>query len=431
MQTAGRTLVEPLAPGYPPDAGERCVPEPAKRPGRTAFQRDRARVLHSASLRRLAAKTQVVGPGVDDFVRNRLTHSLEVGQVARELGAALGCDPDLVETAALAHDLGHPPFGHNGERALDEIAAAAGGFEGNAQTLRVLTRLEAKTARPDGSSVGLNLTRASLDACVKYPWTRDEAPGVQGLHSDGAVMGRKFGVYADDVAIYAWLRTGAPLARRSLEAQVMDLADDVAYSVHDIEDALVAGWLDLTRLNDVAERVEVWEAVRDWYLPDADDGVLEEALWRLQQQPGWPTAPVDGTRRSLASVKQLTSGLIGRFCVAAHDATRAAFGAGMLTRYAADLVLPVETRVEIGVLKGVAAHYVMRRHDRVRALAAQRALLQGLVERLGELAPDALEPEFAADWTSAADDATRLRVLVDQIASLTDTSARAWDARLL
>jgi dGTPase len=201
--------------------------------------------------------------------------------------------------------------------------------------------------------------------------------------------------------------------------------------VHDIEDALVAGWLDLTRLTDVAERVEVWEAVRDWYLPNADDGVLEQALRRLQHQPGWPTSPVDGTRRSLAAVKQLTSGLIGRFCVAAHDATRAAAGSGMLTRYAADLRLPVDTRVEIGVLKGVAAHYVMRRHERVRVLAAQRALLHGLVQRVGELGADAMEPEFAADWAQAPDDATRLRVVVDQVASLTDTSARAWAARLL
>jgi dGTPase len=254
---------------------------------------------------------------------------------------------------------------------------------------------------------------------------------VSGLHSDGAVMGRKFGVYSDDLGVYEWLRTGAPLARRSLEAQVMDLADDVAYSVHDIEDALVAGWLDLTRLHDVAERVEVWEAVRDWYLPEADDGELEEALRRLQRQPGWPIEPVDGTRRGLATVKQLTSGIIGRFCVAAHDATRAAGGDGKLTRYAADLVLPVETRAEIGVLKGVAAHYVMRRHERVRTLGAQRALLHGLVERLSDLGPDALEPEFAADMSHADDDAARLRVVVDQVASLTDTSARAWAARLL
>ena len=193
---------------YDDASRERLVDEPVKRvqaPLRTPFERDRARVVHSASLRRLAAKTQVLGPQADDFVRNRLTHSLEVAQIARDLAHPLGCHPDLAETAALAHDMGHPPFGHNGEVALDEIGADCGGFEGNAQTLRILTRLEAKSVDADGRSVGLNLTRATLDACTKYPWRARPARGA------------KFGVYEDDRAVFdvdaAGHRRTAPLRR--------------------------------------------------------------------------------------------------------------------------------------------------------------------------------------------------------------------------
>jgi dGTPase len=369
----------------------------------------------------------MIGPESDDFVRNRLTHSLEVAQIGRDLARALGTEPDLVESAALAHDLGHPPFGHNGERVLAEVAEGAGGFEGNAQTLRLLTRLEAKTFTPEGRSAGLNLTRATLDACTKYPWPLAEATRPSGVHGDGSPrLIRKFGVYDDDRPVFDWMRVGAPERRLCFEAQVMDLADDIAYCVHDVEDGVVAGWIDLTRLDESA----VGAAVLEWYAPDTDEADLAAALARLRAIGSWPRTAYDDTRRSLAALKNLTSDLIGRFTAEARAATFAAF-TGALVRYEADVVVPPEAWAEIAVLKGIAAHYVMQSDDRLRVMARQRELLAELVDHLATNAPDHLERAFADDWQGAQDDAARLRVVVDQVASLTDASAVAWHSRLV
>jgi dGTPase len=402
--------------GYDEHDAERWVAEPVKRPGRTAFARDRARVLHSAALRRLAAKTQVATAGSDDFVRNRLTHSLEVAQIGRELASTLGCDPDIVDAACLAHDLGHPPYGHNGERALDQLAEGIGGFEGNAQTLRLLTRLESKTFDADGRSVGLNLSRATLDAATKYPWLRREGQ-------------RKFGVYDDDAEVFEWLRQGVEAGdRQCLEAQVMDFADDVAYSVHDVEDGIVAHHIDLDQV--AAERAPYWQTVRRIYLPEATDAELDEGWRRLTSLPYWPRARFDDSRRALGGLKDLTSQLIGRFCTAAEQATHSRFGRSRLVRYDADLVVPDGIRTEIALLKGIGMFHVLESPERQHRRAVQRELLTELVEALSKSAPQHLDAAFAADFADASDDNARLRVIIDQVASLTDPSAAAWHARL-
>jgi dGTPase len=405
-------------PGYAAHDCERLVAEPPKASAvpRGDFERDRARVLHSSALRRLAAKTQVVGVGQGDFPRTRLTHSLECAQIGRELAAVLGADPDLVDAGCLAHDLGHPPFGHNGETALAEFAAGCGGFEGNAQSLRVLTRLEAKVMTPDGHSAGLNLTRAALDAATKYPWARDG-----GLAPDASA---KFGFYADDEPVFHWLRDGAPTGRRCLEAQLMDWADDVAYSVHDLEDGIHAGHVDAGVLDDPGVRRELAVLARESY-SDAGNAELEAAAETLAALPFWPRR-FDGSMTALAALKRMTSELIARLSSAAVAATRDAHGPDPLTRYAADLVVPAESRAECAILKAVADRYVMRREDSRRRQARQREQLGELAEALLAAAPVSLEPWLQQAWKEAADDAARLRVVVDQVASLTDTSALDW-----
>ncbi|MCX6460630.1 MAG: deoxyguanosinetriphosphate triphosphohydrolase [Actinobacteria bacterium] len=402
--------------GYSPSDEERWVSEELKSASRTAFARDRARVLHSAGLRRLAAKTQVLVAGELDFPRTRLTHTLEVAQIGRELGTALGCDPDLVDVAGLAHDLGHPPFGHNGEEALDGICADIGGFEGNAQTLRVLTRLEAKVVDSAGRSVGLNLTRAALDASCKYPWPR---------HSGT----RKFGVYEDDLPVFEWLRRGSIGTRTCIESQVMDWADDVAYSVHDLEDAVVGGHFDLRSFHAPTEVESLVVLAHTTYAPDLHPDRLREAALRIAALP-WLPASFSGSHSDLVALKDLTSRLIGRFCSAAEMATLAEFPQSPLTRYAANLIVPDDARSEVAILKAVTARHVMFRDGAGAQYAEQRALLTDLVSAVQRSHGTALEPWLRPTYEVAITDAQKLRVTVDQVASLTDVSAVVWHVRL-
>jgi dGTPase len=242
-----------------------------KKDVRSAFRRDRDRVLYSPAFRRLAGITQVVAPHQGQALHNRLIHSIKAGQVARSIAESLlarnspdSCrmelvdylDPDVAEFAGLAHDLGHPPFGHAAEAELQQIlkSSSTDSFEGNAQTFRIVTRL----ARRGDDSAGLSLTRASLRSVLKYPWPR--------MTGDPKAS-RKWGFYLGDKAAYTWATAGSGMEGEwwagsftkkpipSLEAQIMDWADDIAFAIHDLEDFVRVGAIPL---------IQIWSQDRDW-----------------------------------------------------------------------------------------------------------------------------------------------------------------------
>lgn len=243
---------------------------------RSPFRRDCDRVVHSTAFRRLNYKTQVFVFHEGDHYRTRLTHSLEVAQIARALARQLGLDEDLTETLALAHDLGHPPFGHAGERALDACLQAHGGFDHNAQTLRVVTSLEHR--HPDFE--GLNLTWESLEGIVKHngPLTARDGAAIGRYRDRGIPVGVSDYVRTCDLELWSFA---------SLEAQVAAIADDIAYDAHDIDDGLRAGLFDVDDLK---------------VIPIAADMIAEIA----RRYPG-----LDDSRRGAELVRELISHLIG------------------------------------------------------------------------------------------------------------------------
>lgn len=261
--------------GYRPRAVYACDPAHSRgrfypedeSPTRTPFQRDRDRIVHSTAFRRLKHKTQVFIAHEGDHYRTRLTHSIEVAQIARALARALFCDEDLAEAVALVHDFGHTPFGHTGEEALNEKMALWGGFDHNAQSLRVVSRLERRYAEFDG----LNLTWETLEGLVKHngPLADSGGKGLNGRPVPGAIL------------VYNELHDLELDRFASLEAQCAAIADDIAYNAHDIDDGLRSGLLTLDMLRELALPGRILAEVKDRY-PRLDPVRVGHELMRRQ-----------------------------------------------------------------------------------------------------------------------------------------------------
>jgi dGTPase len=365
-------------------------------PNRSDFRRDCDRIIHSTAFRRLAHKTQVFIPHEGDHYRTRLTHTLEVTQVARSLGRALGLDEDLAEASALAHDLGHPPFGHAGERALDRCLAAHGGFDHNAQTLSVVTRLERRYADFDG----LNLTWDTLEGLVKHNGPLTDA--------DGRAIGHYAGKgVSDGILAYCKLQDLALSRFPSAEAQAGAIADDIAYDAHDIDDGLRA---ELFSLDDLAQVALA-------------GGILDEIARHH--------AGIDPVRRGHELVRRLITRMIED--VLAESMRRlTALGARSADdiRGASAPVVgfsPAMAAADRAIKAFLLPH--MYRHTRVmRIMGEAEGVLEDLFRRYSA-EPKELPDEWRREL-DPADAGARARHIADFIAGMTDRYALMEHARL-
>lgn len=400
---------------------------------RTRAQRGRDRILYSLAFRRLSGVTQVVAAAEGAIFHNRLTHTLEVAQLGRRLAekflaenqrtadALGGIDPEVVEAAALAHDLGHPPFGHIGEKELDRLLRkhrVPDGFEGNAQTFRVVTQLALRS----DAFPGLDLTRATLNAILKYPWLRGKS---------GTKSHEKFGAYRSELADFRWARRpyGAD-RRKSVEAELMDWADDIAYALHDLDDFYRAGLIPLDRLatrddeaRDFLGRVfATWRARKeDLPYPESD---FERGFVLLRQL--LPKVAYDGTVRRAAGLRSLMTYCVYQYVNAIH------------------LRVPKSPRqrrvridkdedIQIRLLKQLTWQYVIRNPSLASQQFGQRRILADLFDILRDAADnnrdmlpkgyEELLSQLERGASVSERRALRFRITADIIAGMTEQQA--------
>jgi dGTPase len=422
---------------------------------RHPFARDYDRLVHTVAFRRLQGKTGVVAPGEADFFRTRLTHTVEVAQLARRLGWRLGAHPDVCEAAAIMHDFGHPPFGHIGEQALDaavgDTAAAwgldpseVGGYEGNAQTFRLVTR----RLTGSGAFRGLNLTRATLDAAIKYPWER------------GEVRDDKWCFYPTERDEAARVRAPVPEHRRhgqSFEAQVMEWADDVSYAVHDLEDFYLAGSLPLALLTQsgaarerVAEQLVARRRRRGKLAEDGDDtqrptgGELAAAFDEVFEEADGPFAgfarlggEYDGSTEARQALRLMRKRLIDRLVHSVSLADPAA----PPRRHHNDLVVPRDAHLLNDVLRDLLWIFVIE-HPRMatyqhgqRRVVAELFTIHATTVREGDtsLFPRDLQfdlQQLRVGAAAAGREVEVLRLVADHVGQMTDDYAARLHRRL-
>jgi dGTPase len=399
---------------------ERFIQENAKHSNRSDFDRDKARLIYSQSVNRLQFKTQIFVSGEIDNAKTRLTHSMEVAQIARHIASSLGLDPDLLECAALAHDIGHPPFGHTGEAVLNDIAKDIGGFEANAQTFRLLTRLEPKVFANNRRSVGLNLTRASLDAILKYPWGYYEA-------SDHTTDSNsiKFNYFEEDAEIFNWVRLEAPDFTKSIECQVMDISDDISYSVHDFEDGIRQFLITSEVLADSQNIDKILEHCLNNYNHNYSLEDLVQAFEGLKTS-GYFAINYNGSIESEAKLMNITSSITGEFVNSICNLTKQVYGDENRTRYNATVIVPDDVKAKILILKSIETLFIMQSEIIVNDRKSQESTIKQIVSHImsNPSNPKDLSPIFIDDWNKANNDSERLRIAIDHTASLTDASAQ-------
>lgn len=398
---------------------------------RSRYERDRDRILYSSAFRRLSGITQIVRAGEADVFHTRQQHTLKVAQVGRRLAQkcrgfnpklcdAIGLDPEVVEAACLAHDLGHPPFGHIGEKVLHECVARfdANGYEGNAQSFRILTRISVRYA----DCPGLDLTRASLAACLKYPWMREP---------ENPSRSKKWNAYTSEADDFLFSREKSKHHSRTPEAELMDWADDIAYSVHDLEDFHRCGALPWHRIlnDDIGEQL-VARARHRWFgAPSDADGRLREALRRLTVLLRGTfrelmEEPYDGSRAQRQQLRTLTSSLINRYI-------------GAVTVRDSDdqesaIAINDEEMDEVRILKQITWDYIISSPALVAQQRGQERIIRCLFEDIYNDSkgspPKYLPVRLRYLWDLPPNEPARFAA--DCVASLTEAEAVALHARL-